>query len=50
MGQSRKDFPLQKEGLAFPTITGTVNKVSAAPTAVRIQQQFAAFNAHENWD
>ena len=44
MGQSGKDFPLQEEGLALLTITGTGNK---APTAGRIQQHFAALTSHQ---
>jgi hypothetical protein len=46
MGQSGKDFPLQEERLAFPTITTTGNKECTASTAGIIQQHFAASSAH----
>jgi hypothetical protein len=36
MGRLSKDFPLQEEGLAFPTFTGTGSKECTAPTAGRI--------------
>jgi len=36
MGRLRKDFALQEEGLAFPTIAGTRSKEPTALTALRI--------------
>lgn len=47
MEQSIEDFPLQEEGLALLTITGTGNKECTASTAGRIQQHIAAFCAHQ---
>jgi hypothetical protein len=47
MEQSSEDFPLQEEGLALLTITGTGNKECTASTADRIQQHTAAFCAHQ---
>jgi hypothetical protein len=47
MGQSSREFPLQEEGLAYPTITGAGEKECTAPTAGRSQQHFAAYSSFQ---
>jgi hypothetical protein len=48
MGQSNKDFPLQEEGLAFPTITGTGQTECTALTAGN-PPKFSASSVHQIW-
>jgi hypothetical protein len=42
-----KDFPIQEEVLAIPTVIGAGNKECTAPTAGRIQKHFAASSAYQ---
>jgi hypothetical protein len=42
-----KDFPIQEEVLAIPTVAGAENKECTAPTAGRIQKHFAASSAYQ---
>jgi hypothetical protein len=42
-----KDFPIQEEVLAIPTVAGAENKECTAPTAGTVQKHFAASSAYQ---